>query len=228
MNKRQIIACISLAVASLPATAQQNKNEVNLVVGAAMMDMGPGNYGAATNVQYTRWFHPWFGAETRLGLVRYNDFPSFSNYAGGGQPWRVTEEFDTYILNIEESKAFFINWNSATFFAGEVSAIVSPLHTAHHRLKLFAGATRQYRAVSMMTLVEFTGSEDETLESYTPGYVILNVAEWGRHYGIGYQYLLGKDWSVGATAKLTYMNLQKATIGYSDHALFGLSVGKSF
>ena len=79
MNKRQIIACLSLAVASLPATAQQNKNEVNLVAGAAMMDMGPGDYGAATNVQYTRWFQDWFGAEARLGLVRYNNFPAVSN-----------------------------------------------------------------------------------------------------------------------------------------------------
>ncbi|MGB3778489.1 MAG: hypothetical protein WA960_09020 [Tunicatimonas sp.] len=224
--KQIIISALFVAVTTL-AVAQEKKNEVSLVGGAANMDMN-GDYGVATNLQYTRWFEPYFGAEARLGLVRYNDFPSFSNYAGGGQPWKVSEEFDTYILNMDASKAFFVDWSSTTFFAGEVSAVVSPVHTAHHRLKLFAGVTRQYRSVSMMTLIEFTASEDETIERYTPGYIILNLAEWGKHYGVAYQYLLDNDWSVGATAKLTYMNLQRATIGHSDHVLFGLSVGRAF
>ncbi len=190
------------------------------------MDMN-GDYGVATNLQYTRWFHPWFGAEARLGLVRYNDFPSFSNYTQGGQPWKVANEFDTYILNMEASKAFFAEWTSTTFFAGELSAVVSPLHTARHHLKLFGGVTRQYRATSMMYIVEWFEAEDETIESYTPGYTLLNLAEWGRHYGIAYQYRLTNDWLVGATAKLTWIDT-KASVGHSDHALFGLSVGRAF
>ena len=100
---KQIIISALFVAATTLAVAQEKKNELSLIGGVANMDMTPGEYGVATNLQYTRWFHPWFGAEARLGLVRYNDFPSFSNYTQGGQPWKVANEFDTYILNMEAS-----------------------------------------------------------------------------------------------------------------------------
>ncbi|MGB3852656.1 MAG: hypothetical protein WA958_22010 [Tunicatimonas sp.] len=254
MNKRQIIVCILLAVASLPATAQQNKNEVNLVAGAAMMDMWPGDYGAAANVQYTRWFQDWFGAEARLGLVRYNNFPAVSNPmydSPEGYPgWGITNGFDAYIRSLPVGEAMFAEWSSATFLAGEASLVVAPVRTTHHRLKLFGGVTRQHRAVTTMILTETTLSftlpqdqlatadpseyqvveltdKDARISEYDLGYTIINISEWGRHFGIAYQYLLTSDWSVGATTKLTYMAFQVGR-GHSDHVLFGLSVGKSF
>ena len=225
---RRITVCILLVVASLSGAAQERKHEVSLIGGAAMMDMNPGEYGVAANLQYGHTSHPWFGAEVRLGLVHYNDFPAASNYGDGDGGWGVSNELDAYIRTVPGSKAYFVSWSNANFYAVDASVFVSPLHTPHHRVKLYAGITRQHRATTELLLASFSSRlDDDTIVDYTPGYIVVNISEWGKHYGIAYQYLLPNDWSVGATVKLTYLNLI-VTRGDSDHALFGLTVGKSF
>ncbi len=197
-----------------------------------MMDMNPGDYGVTTNLQYSHTFHPWFGVEARLGLVRRNTFPASNNYEKGDpgfySGWGITDEFDAYIRTIPASEAILTSWQTATFFAADASVFISPLHTARHRLKLYAGVTRQHRSVTRMLIAHIDYfREDDLIADYTPGYTVINISEWGKHYGIAYQYFLHDDWSVGATAKLTYIDF-KVSQGYSNHALFGLSVGKVF
>lgn len=226
---KQIIISALLVALTILAVAQDGKNEVSIIVGTTQMDMNPGENGLAVNLQYSRQLHPWFGVEGRLGVVQYNNFPAFSNYTESDQNWGISQEFDAYIRSLPASQTLFKSWGSSAFYGADASVYLSPLHTPHHRIKLYAGATRQYRSVNQTIFSSMTISFDnpDFIKDYEIDYSRVNISEWGKHYGISYQYLLNSGWSVGATARVTYMDT-RVSIGHSDHALFGLSVGRAF
>ena len=230
MNK--IIVCLAFVATTTLAIAQEKKNEISVIGGMIQMNMNPGENGLGAQLQYSRQLHPWFGVEGRLGMGRYNDFPASSTfkegdsglYSGSGVP----DEFDAYIRAIPASDAITTNWQTLTLIAADASVYISPIHTIHHRLKFYAGVTRQYRSGVQMFITYINRSlDDDSIVEYTPGYAVVNVSEWGKHYGVAYQYRFDNDWSVGATVKLTYIDF-KTSASYSDHALFGLSVGRAF
>ncbi len=193
------------------------------------MDMNPGENGLAVNLQYSRQLHPWFGVEGRLGVVQYNNFPASSNYSESDQNWGISREFDAYIRSLPASQAMFTHWGSSAFYGADASVYISPIHTFHHRVKLYAGATRQYRSVNqtIFSLVTTPFDDPDFIKDYEIDYSRVNISEWGKHLGVSYQYILNSGWSVGATARVTYMDT-KVSIGHSNHALFGLSVGRAF